>query len=741
MRAEPDDDSEQVTQALGGEPLRVLEEREEWVRVETAYAYPGWVRREALGGEPDPDWLVPRAADPVGYARSLLGTRYEWGGMTAAGIDCSGLVHMSFRATGELVPRDADQQEDAGQKLEEHELRSGDLVTYGSVERADHIAFWLGGGRILHATRRDGVDGVVEEDEPAELRARRRALVRLGGVIAAVLVLALTGCGGTSKAAPPPPVVRHHPTTRAAPRTSEKPPSAPQAFPDFRIAMDESTDYLDPGLSDSTEGWGVMWNVYLPLLGYEHANKLAGATLVPYLAKALPKISRDQRTYKLTLRKDLRYSDGTRVMASDFKRTIERDFILDSAGAGFFRDIIGAKEFARRHKGGIPGIVVDDAAGTIVIHLRAPEGDFENILASEFAAPVPSTAPSADTSLHPLPATGPYVIQSYQPRARIVEVRNPYFHAWQFHGAVPAGNPDRVTWDIVPSAGVALRRVLDGKDDWMSYWPIPTKRLASVKRKYAKRLEIFTTPNLLYFFMNTRVAPFDKLLVRRAVNLAISRWHLVELAGGFALARPTENVLPPGYPSFRRHNLYPYNLHMARKLVRESGERGKRVVVWNHDVAADLPFTDYLVSVLDKLGFHAREKVVTASDYWSTLGEESNHAQIGFADWFQDYPHPLDWFGVLLNGQQITPTHNNDYANFDVASVNRTIDALTRKPKLTAAVNARWAKLDRKVMELAPWAPFLNRKETDLFSARVDLGCYVNNVLYEFDYATICVRR
>ena len=169
-----------MTQALPGEPLRVLEEQEDWIRVETAYAYPGWARRRDLGGERDPEWLDAVAVDPVEHARTLLGTHYEWGGMTAAGIDCSGLVHMSFRACGRLVPRDADQQEDAGERLPEAELRAGDLVTYGPPEGADHIAFWLGNGRILHATRRDGVDGVVEEPEPAELRERRRALVRLG---------------------------------------------------------------------------------------------------------------------------------------------------------------------------------------------------------------------------------------------------------------------------------------------------------------------------------------------------------------------------------------------------------------------------------------------------------------------------------------------------------------------------------------------------------------------------------
>jgi peptide/nickel transport system substrate-binding protein len=556
------------------------------------------------------------------------------------------------------------------------------------------------------------------------------------------LAAVLAGCGASSSAAPPTPTrTTPHVTTVSPQAPRPAPKRAAATFPDFKIAMDGATDSLDPGLSDTTEGWGVMWNVYLPLIGYKHKNRSAGATLVPYLARALPAISKDGTTYSLELRPGLRYSNGTPVKASDFKKTIERDFLLDSVGAGLFRNIVGAKGFAKRRKGGIPGIVVDDKAGTIVIHLRAPEGDFENVLASEFAAPVPPTAPTADTSLHPLPATGPYVIQSYQPHARIVEIRNPYFQAWRFHGFVPAGNPDRVTWDIVPSSGAALRRVVDGKDDWMSYWPIPPKRLAALQEHRESRLRIFTPPNLVYFFMNTRVAPFDKLVVRRAVNYALNRRWLVHLAGGRALAQGTENILPPVYPSYASHHLYRRNVKLAQRLVKASGEKGRRITVWNHDVPSDLPFTEYLVSVLDRIGFRARQKVVTASDYWSTIGEESTRAQIGFADFFQDYPHPLDWFGTLLDGRRITPTHNDNYANFDVEWVNHRIDELTRQPSLTPKVNREWAALDKKVMKLAPWAPAVNREEADFFSSRVDLGCYVNNILYEFDYATICVKK
>ncbi len=176
VRAEPDEAAEQVTQALRGEPLRVEEQRDGWARIVTAYDYPGWLREESLE-EGEGELPPPAEGSTVDVARTYLGTQYLWGGMTERGIDCSGLVHMSYRRLGRLVPRDADQQEEAGEEVAEP--RPGDLVTYGDPDKAaDHIAFWLGDGRILHATGREGL-GVVEEQEPESLRARRRKVCRL----------------------------------------------------------------------------------------------------------------------------------------------------------------------------------------------------------------------------------------------------------------------------------------------------------------------------------------------------------------------------------------------------------------------------------------------------------------------------------------------------------------------------------------------------------------------------------
>ena len=174
VRREPADDAEQVTQVLRGEPLRVEERRDGWARVITAYDYPGWMRADELE-EGEGELAADASGSPLEVARSYLGVPYLWGGMSERGIDCSGLVHMAYRRLGRLVPRDADQQEEAA--VEVAELLPGDLITYG--EPVDHIAFWLGEGRILHSTGREDGIGVVEEPEPEYLLARRHKLIRL----------------------------------------------------------------------------------------------------------------------------------------------------------------------------------------------------------------------------------------------------------------------------------------------------------------------------------------------------------------------------------------------------------------------------------------------------------------------------------------------------------------------------------------------------------------------------------
>jgi peptide/nickel transport system substrate-binding protein len=297
-----------------------------------------------------------------------------------------------------------------------------------------------------------------------------------------------------------------------------------------------------------------------------------------------------------------------------------------------------------------------------------------------------------------------------------------------------------MTLDILGDAGIALTRTLQGQEDYDFYQP-PNDRLAELQSKYANQIKVYTPANTFYYFMNNRVAPFDNLKVRQAVNYAINRETLVRIYGG--LATPTENVLPPTYPQYKKLDLYPYNLAKAKQLIKSAGATGAAVTVWTDDNASSRApeAGQYLQSVLKSIGLSAKLKEINAAVYWTTIGNQTTKAQIGFADWYQeDPPHPLDWFDVLLNGDRITDTHNNNYANFDNAAVNAKIDALKKQPTLNSSVNSQWAGVDKAVMEQAPWAPYLNQQGIDTFNSNIDLSCYVFNVNYQFDFATICKK-
>ena len=565
-------------------------------------------------------------------------------------------------------------------------------------------------------------------------------LLRGAGVCAAIALLGASCGGGGHKAASTGGNSSSSPSTVSGGGGTTSSSSNSKSFANFRVAEDEGIDFLDPGLSYVPQGWFVLWNSYLPLIGYRHVNGAAGATLVPYLAQEMPKISADGRTYKLKLRKGLKYSDGKPVKAGDFRATIERDFRLQSPSIGFFSNIKGAENFAAslpKGKGHITGITTNDRTGAITIRLVKAQGDFEYILASEFAAPVPADSPAKDASTSPLPATGPYVIESYKPNKQVIVVRNPHFDAGLFDGNVPAGNPDKVTIDILDDPALALTKTLDGQYDYDALQP-PADQVATLESKHKDQIKIYTPPNTYYYFMNTRVAPFDNLKVRQAVNYAIDRKQLVGIYGG--LATPTENVLPPGYPQYKKLDLYPYNLAKAKQLIRQAGATAAPVTVWTSDnEPGRAPEAGaYLKRVLGSIGLKATLNTIGAATYWTTIGNEKTKAQIGFADSYQEYPHPLDWFDPLLNGNRITPLYNSNYANFDDPAVNAKIEALKKEPSLDGSINAEWAALDKAVMLQAPWAPFVNVEAIDTFGPDVDLGCYVQHVNYQFDFATIC---
>ena len=155
--------------------------------------------------------------------------------------------------------------------------------------------------------------------------------------------------------------------------------------------------------------------VYTTLLVYQHVAGPAGGASIPGLAAALPTISSDGKTYTMTLRKNLVYSNGAPVKASDFTHPIERALKLNWGGDSFYTgNIIGATAYTKGAKT-ISGITTDNATGKITIHLLAPYGAFENVLAFPSSGFVPAGTAMTNLTNNPPPGVGPYMIKNVVP--------------------------------------------------------------------------------------------------------------------------------------------------------------------------------------------------------------------------------------------------------------------------------------------------------------------------------------
>jgi peptide/nickel transport system substrate-binding protein len=513
--------------------------------------------------------------------------------------------------------------------------------------------------------------------------------------------------------------------------TKSRTPSNPQAFPKLRAVLD-TIDYLDPQQAYTGQSWWAMWNVYETLLTYQHVSGPAGYKLVPGLAQSLPTISKNGKVYHFKLRNGLKYSNGQKVVASDFKWAIKRGFLATGQGVGFYTDIAGAKAYAAHPtpSGNISGIITNNKTRSITIKLATPRGDFLTILALIFAAPVPGgTAP--DIKNGTIPATGPYQFKSYDPNHGFVMTRNKYFKPTKY---IPRGNPNEVDVSLVGDADAATQMVINGAADY-SNAAIPADRIANAKSK--GRLVLRQTANTYYFWMNINEPPFNKLKVRQAVNYALDRSKMQTLIWG-GLGQPTQNVLPPTYPSYRKLTLYSHNLTKAKQLINQAGANGAKVTVWARQVSDSVDSATYYTSVLNSIGLNASLTTLPRSTYYTTIGNVNTHAQTGWARWLEDYPHPLDWFDVLLNGNRITSQDNNNYAWYTNKTTNKEIESLKKAPVLTPAVNARWAKVEKQIMQQAPWAPWSNRVFPEFFNKSIPAKCIHVQRLYGIDLARLC---
>ncbi|MDQ6849417.1 MAG: ABC transporter substrate-binding protein [Actinomycetota bacterium] len=486
----------------------------------------------------------------------------------------------------------------------------------------------------------------------------------------------------------------------------------------------------DPLYVDSVP-W-LLNDSYDGLVGFRHATGADGLAIVPDLATDIPDPSNGGRTYAFQLRAGIRWSTGRPVTVFDVRRGLERAIVYPFDHP-LQQLIVGARGCTPR-RCDVPGIAVDAASRTVTITLVRPSGNFLDDLAIDtFAAPA-ATPLTAQT--RPIPATGPYQIARYDPGKLVVLTRNRYFHEWSA-AAQPAGFPDRIEWRIDPAntedeqiraAKRAVGTVASGATDWAD-----AKRAAprdTLAARFGARLHVTPTQTMHGVSLNTRVAPFNDVRVRRALAFALDRAAVQ--ADWFTPATITCQFLPPDYPGFRPYCPYTQrpdatgtwhatDLRRAQRLVAASGTRGMRVTVYAEPAQA--PGLRHVISALTDLGYRARLVVWHKSDlaYFSYVADSRNKVQAAFYGWVANDASASSFLNTYRCGAFVPASPNNQNpAQFCAPSIDRLMNQAEQVQATSpAAANDLWAQVDRRIVDAAPWIPLVSPTWVDVVSTRV----------------------
>jgi peptide/nickel transport system substrate-binding protein len=560
----------------------------------------------------------------------------------------------------------------------------------------------------------------------------RRTLLRLTGSLSVgAAVLALAACGGGDNGGGSTSGGGGNAGGSTAAKTGGTANFINPSFP----------DYLDPALSYTVDGTQAGQVAYTPLLTYKRETGAAGAQLMPGLAEAMPKVTDGGKTYTLTLRPNLKYSDGTPVKASDFEHTIQRVINLESGASPFWTgNIVGAAKYQKDGKAreDISGIETDDAARTITIHLNAPSGQFPFILAMWHGALVPSDTPFENLTKNPPPGVGPYKIIDVVPGRSYKLVRNKY---WTPIPGLSSGYLDEIDFKISSNDSAAVQDVLQNRADYHSD-PPAGDALLQFRQQAPDRYKNEVTNSTYYFFLNQRVKPFDNKLVRQAVAYAVDRRALQRIWGG--LMQPVCNFLPAGMQGYQKINPCPYgdptkapNIAKAKQLIQQSGQAGAKVSAWSNDEENSRQSAEYLADVLNQIGLKASPKIISGDVYFQTVENQDTKAQIGFTDWYQDFPHPQDFY-LLIDGRSIQATNNQNQGNVDDPVINKTLVDAEKKP--LSEVTQQYADVDKRLIDNADVVVWGSKLIPLITSNRIDFSKVLFHPVLQTDYATFALK-
>jgi len=504
----------------------------------------------------------------------------------------------------------------------------------------------------------------------------------------------------------------------------------------LNVDLTTDVDYTDPALDYLSTGWELEYATGLKLMNYPDKNGAAGAQLQPEAAAGFPKVSGNGRTYTFTVNAGFtKFSNGQPVTAANFAFAFNRDANpkMQSPSTPFLQDIVGAQAVIDGKASSISGIKVSGNKLSITLTQAAP--DFLARVAMPFFIALPTNTPIDSNGVEEPASAGPYYISDRVPNKSIVIKANPNYKGKRPH------NVDQIVYNIGNSLEAIRLRVEQGTSDYAAQG-VPPSAYAELAQKYGiNKGQLWVKPQLgvSYIAMNHDRPLFkNNVPLKRAINYAIDRRALVA-QGGFLAGKRTDQILPPGMAGFKNGDLYPLkgpNFTFAKKLATGHTADGKAVLYAGNRGAT--PLRAQIVQFdLKQIGLDVEVKLFARAVQIEKEGTRGEPFDMTMEGWIADYADPFDFINVLLSGDSLHDSNNNNVAYFNDPKYNAQMRAASR---LSGAARYKaYGNLDIDITKNNPaWAVRGNINSRIFISKRI--GCFTYNSVFQFDYAAACIK-
>jgi len=492
---------------------------------------------------------------------------------------------------------------------------------------------------------------------------------------------------------------------------------------------------LDPAIGYDWQNWSMIRSLFDGLMDY-----VPGTTDLRLGLAESYEISEDGLSYTFKLRPGVKFHNGREMTADDVKYSLDRVTLpaTQSPGSGFFASIKGYDAMVGGTATSLEGVVVVDPL-TVRIDLSRPDATFLHVMAINFASVVPKEAvEAANGDFGKMPVgTGAFKMTEWTLGQRLVFARNTDY--WR------AGEPylDQVTFEFGQEPIVALLRLQNGEID-VAGDGIPPAKFTEVMADPVQKARVVEGGMLHtgYITMNVTAPPFDKVEVRRAVNMAINKARVVQVINNRAV--PATQPLPPAMPGYTADYAgYAYDVEAAKKLLADAGlPDGFETDLYAMNTDPNPRIAQAIQQDLAAIGITANIQSLAQANVIEAGGAgTAPMIWSGGMAWVADFPDPSNFYGPILGCAGAEPGGWNwaKYCNADLDKAAVAADSMSDPAKSADRLKA-WSDIYMKVMEDAPWAPVFNDQRFTMKSDRMGGAdaLYVDPIAtVNFDYVYV----